>query len=189
MKANPEQPARRALLQSIAGIALAHQLAGAATAATPHDSAIPPGKAGDFDFLTGEWRIANRMLVKDKWIEFPGEATVHRILGGIGSVEELRIPARKFSGMGLRLLDVERRVWSDFWVNANSGVLATPGQEGGFSGGVGTFTSEDSDGETRMIYRGVWDRITAKSCRWSQGSSRDDGKSWTDTWFMDWRRA
>lgn len=45
---------------------------------------------------------------------------------GIGSVEELRIPARNFSGMGLRLLDVERRLWADHWVNARSGVLTPP---------------------------------------------------------------
>jgi len=55
--------------------------------------------------------------------------------------------------------------------------------------GVGTFTSEDMDGDTRVIYRGVWDRITANACRWFQGASRDGGKTWADTWFMDWTRA
>jgi hypothetical protein len=44
---------------------------------------------------------------------------VHGILAGVGSVEELRIPARNFSGMGLRLLDLEKKVWADHWVNAN----------------------------------------------------------------------
>ena len=152
-------------------------------------AAKPEGKAGDFDFLTGEWRIANRFLEKDKWIEFPGEATVHRILAGIGSVEELRIPARGFSGMGLRLLDVEKRIWNDHWVNAKSGVVSVPGQQGVFVDGVGSFTSHDKDDQGDVIYRGVWDRITPNSCRWYQSWSRDGGKSWTDTWFMDWARA
>ena len=58
-----------------------------------------PGEPGDFDFLTGEWRIHNRSLVNGEWLEYPGEATVHAILAGVGSVEELRIPARNFSGM------------------------------------------------------------------------------------------
>lgn len=49
----------------------------------------------------------------DEWIEFDGEATVHAILAGVGSVEELRTPARNFSGLGLRLLDVEKKVWAD----------------------------------------------------------------------------
>ena len=102
----------------------------------------PVGRPGDFDFLTGEWRIHNKFREGETWIEFPGEATVVAILGGIASVEELRIPARGFSGMGLRLLDVEKKVWSDHWVNAKSGVVAVPGQLGVFEGGVGTFLSE-----------------------------------------------
>lgn len=147
------------------------------------------GKPGDFDFLTGEWRIANRFLEKEKWIEFPGEATVFGILKGICSVEELRIPARNFSGTGIRLLDVEKRIWNDHWVNAKSGVVSVPGQQGVFENGAGTFTSEDTVDGVRMIYRGVWDRITPKSCRWRQGWTNDGGKNWTETWFMDWTRV
>lgn len=45
------------------------------------------------------------------------------ILGGVISVEERRIPARNFSGMGLRMLDVEPKLWADYWVNGKSGVL------------------------------------------------------------------
>lgn len=147
------------------------------------------GQPGDFDFLTGEWRIHNRFLEGDRWIEFPGEATVVAILAGICSIEELRIPARNFSGMGLRLLDVEKKVWSDHWVNAKSGVVTVPGQLGVFDNGVGTFLSHDEDDKGRVIFRGVWDRITPRSCRWYQGWSRDEGRTWTDTWFMDWTRA
>ncbi len=106
----------------------------------------PVGKPGDFDFLTGEWRIHNKFREGEKWIEFPGEATVVAILGGIVSIEELRIPARGFSGMGLRLLDVEKKIWSDHFVNAKSGVVGVPGQLGVFENGVGTFLSEGEGG-------------------------------------------
>jgi hypothetical protein len=152
----------------------------------------PAGKPGDFDFLTGEWRIHNKFREGEKWIEFPGEATVVSILAGVASIEELRIPARGFSGMGLRLLDVEKKIWSDHFVNAKSGVVAVPGQLGVFEDGVGTFLSEgeggaDGNGDPEL-YRGVWDRITPKSCRWFQGTSRDGGKTWDDNWFMDWTR-
>ncbi|MFZ4071764.1 MAG: hypothetical protein ACOYJ6_16870 [Caulobacterales bacterium] len=44
--------------------------------------------------------------------------------------------------MGLRLLDVKTMVWSDFWVNAQSGVLTTPGQISSFENGVGIFSSD-----------------------------------------------
>ena len=85
---------------------------------------------------------------------------MHRILDGVGSVEELRIPARGFGGMGLRLLDRERRLWADHWVNARSGVLVPPPTWGSFEAGAGHWDSEDEDAGKPVIYRGTWDRIT-----------------------------
>jgi hypothetical protein len=181
---------RRKWLQSMAGLAtvrLALRGSGAA-ASTPG----VPGKPGDFDFLAGNWNISHRRLKSaqtGEWDEFKGEATCWTILAGVGSVEELRIPARDFSGMGLRLLDVEKRVWNDFWVNARSGVLTTPGLTGVFENGVGTFEADDKDGDKPIKVRGVWDRITKASCRWYQTASRDGGKTWEESWFMDWVRA
>lgn len=148
-----------------------------------------PGQPGDFDWLTGEWRIHNRSIVNGEWLEYPGEATVHAILAGICSVEELRIPARNFSGMGLRLLDVENRVWSDHWVNARSGVVTTPGQLGSFENGAGLFVTDDVVDGAPVKYIGVWDNITARSCRWRQASSRDGGATWDQNWIMEWLRV
>jgi len=148
-----------------------------------------PGKSGDFDFVSGEWRIKNRSIVNGKWLEYDSEATVYGILKGIGSVEELRIPARGFSGMGLRLLDVPSKVWSDFWVNAKSGVLTSPGQIGSFEDGVGIFSSDYEDNGKAMKSAGIWDKITARSCRWRQVVSGDGGATWEHNWIMDWRRA
>jgi hypothetical protein len=150
-----------------------------------------PGKPGDFDFLTGEWRIHHRQLRagSNEWLEFDGEATVHGILGGVGSVEELRIPARNFSGLGLRLLDVEKRVWADHWVNAKSGVMTVPGMPGSFENGAGIFVADDQEDGKPVKSLGVWDLITPKSCRWRQAISRDGGKTWQQTWLMDWRRV
>jgi hypothetical protein len=157
----------------------------------PRPQAPTPGKVGDFNFLAGEWRIAHRMIKpgsKDEWIEFEGEATCWTILAGVGSVEELRIPARDFSGMGLRMLDVKERIWSDFWVNAKSGVLTSPGQTGSFENGAGIFMSDYEEDGRKMISAGIWDRITATSCRWRQAGSADGGKTWDQSWIMDWRR-
>lgn len=176
--------------RTILGAAAAALLAG--TAAT-HAAAAKPtlGKPGDFDFLAGTWRIKNRRLPPgtSAWDEFDGDATVWTILGGVGSVEELRIPARNFSGMGLRLLDVTNRVWWDYWVNAKSGVLTTPGQSGSFENGAGIFLSDDVDNGKPIRVRGVWDQITRTSCRWSQAVSRDGGKTWDDNWIMHWTRV
>lgn len=114
---------------------------------------------------------------------------MHAILGGVCSVEELRIPARNFSGMGLRLLDVENRVWSDHWVNARSGVVTTPGQLGSFENGAGLFVTDDVVDGASVKYIGVWDNITARSCRWRQASSRDGGATWDQNWIMEWSRV
>lgn len=146
------------------------------------------GKPGDFDFLSGFWKIRHRQLKDAVWDEFEGEATVYGILGGTVSVEELRIPARNFSGMGLRLLDPERRLWADHWVNAKSCVLRGEPTWGSFVDGVGIWDADDSDNGTPIIVRGVWDRITADSCRWYQAVSRDGGKTWQENWIMDWNR-
>jgi len=179
---------RRALLSAGAGALLAQAgAAGDAAAAIPKP---PPGKPGEFDFLAGEWRIAHRRLTgPGQWDTFAGEATCWTILGGVGSVEELRIPARGFSGLGLRLLDVENRVWVDHWVNARSGVVGLPGMSGGFIDGAGVFLAEDEDGGTPIVVRSLWDEIAADSCRWSQATSRDGGRTWEENWVMRWRRA
>ncbi len=179
--------ARRSVLQLSAGLAAAGSAmlnTAGATAAAP----APTGKAGDFDFLSGEWKISNRQLKSGVWENFDGEATVQGILAGIGSVEELRIPARQFSGMGLRLLDVERKLWADHWVNAKSGVLTPPPTWGSFVAGVGTWDADDTEDGKPVIYRGVWDQITPTSCRWFQASSRDGGKAWAQNWVMQWVR-
>jgi hypothetical protein len=181
---------RRAMLQGAAGLAALELLAARplAAQATPTTAR---GQPGDFDFLAGEWRIANRRRragADDAWDEFDGEATCWTVLAGGGSIEELRIPARGFSGLGIRLLEVERKVWSDFWINANSGVLAVPGQSGVFKDGAGVFIADDVDAGQPIKVRGVWDRITPTSCRWTQAVSRDDGKTWRDDWLMHWQR-
>jgi hypothetical protein len=183
---------RRTMIFSAAGlvvgqVALSTLAGDAGSAAKPH-----PGKPGEFDFLAGSWKIQHRRLKKEgteDWDEFPGEATCWSVLAGAGSIEELRIPARDFSGLGIRLLDRTQNVWTDFWVNAKSCVLTTPGLTGSFVEGVGTFEADDVDGDQPIKVRGVWDRITKSSCRWHQAVSRDGGKTWQPNWFMDWRRV
>ena len=187
---------RRALVAAGGALLLPACAPGAAMSAPTSFDAMPPlpatptpGQPGDFDFLTGEWRIHNRSIVNGEWLEYPGEATVHAILAGVGSVEELRIPARNFSGMGLRLLDVEMRVGADHWVNARSGVVTVPGQLGSFENGAGIFITDDVADGVPVKYVGVWDNITPRSCRWRQASSRDGGQTWDQNWIMEWSRV
>jgi len=187
MTSDPSNTQRRMLLQVAAGIAAIGQLGMDSASAAPVQPQAT-GKSGDFQFLSGEWKIQHRRLRDGKWDQFEGEASVIGILGGIASVEELRIPSRNFSGMGLRLLDVERRLWADYWVSGQSGVLNPP-TWGSFTNGAGTWDSHEVDGAAPIIVRGVWDQITPGSCRWYQALSRDDGKTWEENWIMHWVRA
>ena len=151
-------------------------------------SAPAAGRPGDFAFLDGHWRIRHLKRRGEAWDRFEGEARCWSILDGVGSVEELLIPARRFSGLGLRLLDVEKRLWNDHWVNASSGVVGVPGLQGGFERDEGLFPSTyEEDGKT-MHAMGIWDRIAPGQCRWRQVYSADGGQSWTHDWVMHWRR-
>jgi hypothetical protein len=114
---------------------------------------------------------------------------VIRLLEGAASIEELRIPAKGFSGLGLRLLDPNTQVWRDTWINARHGVVEGPGMAGGFEDGSGIFEADDRDGDTAIKVRGIWDQITPASCRWRQAVSRDGGQTWIFNWWMAWTRA
>ena len=184
---------RRAVLQGATALIIAAMSDAAASKAapiTPTSSTTGRG-IGDFDFLTGEWTIRNKRLKDGSssvWEEFDGSATVHKLLGGMASIEELRGPGGKFFGMGVRVWHPAEKMWADHWTGAYNGVVNPP-QLGQFINGNGIFISDDEiDGKT-IKARGVWDRITPTSCRWYQSSSTDGGKIWADNWYMDWTRA
>lgn len=155
----------------------------------PRPAQPSPGRPGQFDFLSGDWRIQHRRLRNGEWDRFEGEASCWSILGGVVSIEELRIPARQFSGMGLRTLDVAQQQWSDYWVNASSGVVGSSGMLGSFEAGLGLFYSEDQDGDTRILVASIWDQIEPRHCRWRQAVSRDGGQTWAHDWIMHWHKV
>lgn len=182
---------RRLVLNAGMALGAAALMGDALAQPSPDYLAKPaPGKPGDFDFLQGHWKISQQRLLKPgEWDKFEGESTCWSILGGVASIEELRIPARDFSGMGLRVLDRESLVWSDYWMNAKSGVIGSAGVTGGFVNGDGVFISDDTEDGKPVKYIGLWDKIAPNACRWRQGVSRDGGATWDYNWIMDWTRA
>ena len=183
---------RRAMLKGAAGLGLALTplLSCTARAAAAAPASAVPGN-DDFGFLTGDWKIVYRALKTpggSEWSAIESKAKVHAVQGGLGSIEQLSVPASRFLGMGVRVFNVDKGLWADHWVSAQNGVVNPP-MMGSFKDGVGTFTIDDTDDGKPVIWRGTWDRITPTSCRWWQSTSRDGGKTWVDNTFMDWTRA
>ena len=54
---------------------------------------------------------------------------------------------------------------------------------------VGVFESDDVHDGKPIKVRGIWDNITATTCRWHQTVSDDGGTTWKPNWFMDWKRV
>ncbi len=162
------------------------------TSYTQPGNGVVTGKGvGDFDFLTGNWKIRHLRLkdgTKDEWQRFDSGATVHRVMNGQGSIEELRKADGSDMGMGVRVwLPLEKK-WADHWTGAANGVVNLP-QKGEFIDGEGIFISEEVVEGVQWLYRGVWDRIGDGTCRWHQSASSDGGKSWDWNWWMEWTRV
>lgn len=162
------------------------------TGYSPAGKGIVTGRGpGDFDFLAGEWTIRHRKRKApngDDWTEFSSTASVHRVLDGAASIEELRNPGGSCMGMGVRTWLPDTAMWADHWTSAANGIVNPP-QLGRFIDGEGVFISEETIDGTVWQFRGVWDRIATGSCRWHQSSSSDRGKSWVWDWWMQWTRV
>ena len=159
-------------------------------------AALVPSASPDvhaFDFIHGRWTIVNRRLKTrnagaEDWDVFPSASTCEPRLGGVANVEEVACPARGWTGMALRALDLQTGLWSIWWLNSLDGQLQPP-VRGGFDGGVGVFVGPDMDGDQPILARFIWSDITPHSARWTQAFSYDGGVTWETNWIMDFTRA
>ncbi len=159
---------------------------------TPKTGA-PPMDVTDFDFLAGTWDVANRRLRTrhegcTDWDEFPGRSTMRPHLGGLANVDEIAFPTKGWSGMTVRLFDLEARQWGIWWVNSRDGKLQAP-VFGGFRGDVGEFLGEDLDEGRPVQVRYRWTRQGPDAARWEQAFSTDAGLTWETNWVMDLKRS
>lgn len=143
---------------------------------------------GDFDFLFGEWRIANRRLKRrlvgsTDWEEFASTSRVWPVFGGAGNVDEITF-ADGTSGLTVRLFDPVTRRWSLNWASSDSGVFFPP-LFGEFTDGVGVFLGDEVQDGTPARIRFLWSRITPDSARWEQALSVDGERTWETNWYMD----
>jgi hypothetical protein len=153
----------------------------------------------DFDFIFGEWKLANRKLVDPladeptEWVEFAATAVAEPILGGLGNVDMISAPdfpdRPGFHGFSLRLFDPGEQVWRIWWSSSVAGgVLDTP-VAGRFENGEGRFECDDVLGGRDVRVRYEWTDITPTSARWTQSFSFDGGTTFEPNWFIELTRV
>ena len=158
-------------------------------------SAAPPypPEVRDFDFIHGRWTIANRRLTTrgvgaDDWDLFNSTAFCEPRLDGLVNVEQISCPERGWTGMSLRSFDLERGVWSIWWINSLTGRLQPP-VTGRFKNGGCVLEGPDTDGDRSILARYSWSDIKTDAARWLQAFSYDNGASWETNWVMDFMRV
>jgi hypothetical protein len=152
----------------------------------------------DFDFIFGDWRVANRKLRDPlaggpgEWDEFEAIAHAAPILGGLGNHDSFSAPdfpgRPGFEGYSLRLFDADAAVWRIWWASsAAGGQLDTP-VAGRFRDGEGRFETDDVLGGRAARVRYDWTDITPASARWTQSFSFDGGATFEPNWIMELTR-
>jgi hypothetical protein len=150
----------------------------------------------DFDFAIGDWRVKHRRLRErlvgcTEWIEFDGEMSTRKVLGGYGNVEDnlLHLPEGPYRALALRSFDLHSKKWAIWWLDARA-----PGQidvpvVGAFENEIGTFYADDTLNGTPIRIRFIWFAADRATPRWEQAFSSDGGATWETNWTMDFLRV
>lgn len=150
------------------------------------------GAADDFDFEIGDWTVKHRRLKQrftncDEWIEFEGQSSTRKILGGLGNLEDnfLDFPEGAFRAIALRSYNVETGEWSIWWLDGRfPGTLDVP-VVGIFTHNVGVFFADDVIEGQSVKIRFTWDATHPNLPLWEQAFSNDNGVSWETNWTME----
>lgn len=147
---------------------------------------------GDFDFLIGDWTVANRRLKQrltgsDDWEEFEATSVAWSLLDGGANIDQFTFPDGT-SALTLRLYEPESGQWSLSWATSTAGRLFPP-VVGAFTDGVGHFYGDDLHDGTPVRVRYIWSEITPTSARWEQAFSADAEKTWETNWIMELTRS
>lgn len=147
---------------------------------------------GDFDFLIGDWKVANRRLKQrlagsSEWEEFEATSVVWSLLDGGANIDQITF-ADGTSALTLRLFQPHTGQWSLNWATSSEGSLFPP-VVGSFADGKGLFYGDDTHDGTPVRVRFIWSEITPTSARWEQAFSADSEQSWETNWIMELKRS
>lgn len=149
-------------------------------------------RTSGFDFLVGDWSVANRRLREplsgdEEWYETAATATATTLHNGAISVDEMWYAELGFAGSSIRVHSAEDDTWTIYWVNSRTGHLQAP-VNGSWSDDGSRFvaTGPDEFNGVPILARYMWHSIDAESATWEQAFSLDDGATWETNWVMRW---
>ncbi|MFZ6639102.1 DUF1579 domain-containing protein [Undibacterium sp. TC4M20W] len=149
----------------------------------------------DFDFFIGSWKVKHRRLKErlancQDWLEFDGNTTVSKILGGAGNVDDnlLDMPGGAYRAATLRSFDVEKGIWSIWWLDGRYPTQLDVPMQGRFKNGKGQFYADDIFAGQAIRVRFLWSVPAPDQPRWEQAFSVDGGTHWETNWVMDFHR-
>jgi hypothetical protein len=164
------------------------------------DLSTPRARDGrrDFDFLIGQWQVANRKLVDPlasgdgEWVEFSSTSHARSILDGLGNLElytAQSLPGRGFyEGLSLSLYEPTTGLWRIWWGStAQPGFLDTP-MVGRFVDGIGRFFCDDLIQGRPCKVRVKWTSASPSSAGFEQAFSPNNGRDWKVNWIMEFSR-
>jgi len=158
------------------------------------DHAVAPAFTGEsarqFDFWLGAWDVNLRVQQPDaSWQDkIKAKAHIFRILDGKAILELW--DSEPIKGFSLRYFDPGQAKWV-LWLkwpgpNRSSNSALT----GAFRHGRGEFFSafKNSDGED-VLSRYTFCDIAPNRLRWDDAYSKDGGKTWSNSWIMEFSRV
>ncbi|MGW1066622.1 hypothetical protein ACWD4F_19170 [Streptomyces aureus] len=158
-----------------------------------NDARHDTSAARDFAFLLGDWDVVNRRRTdyldpQSDWEEFPAVSHCRSLFGGAANLDEIDVPSQGWTGLTLRLFDVETGLWSLNWSSSRSGRLFPPvfGRFG--ADGRGEFLGDDTYAGKDVRARFVWSGISETTAHWEQAFSVDGEKTWLTNWTMEFTR-
>lgn len=145
----------------------------------------------DFDFYIGTWKVRHRLRRtrlkgSEEWEEFDGRAVAHKVLDGLGNVDEITMEraSGRVVGMTVRLFDPRSQQWSIYWADSVHGGLQPP-MLGEFKEGRGLFYNQETLEGKPIFIRFIWSSLAESRCQWEQAFSADGGSTWETNWVME----
>lgn len=153
--------------------------------------AKPGGPCSDpaytqMDFWVGSWN--GRSMVPDTsresgWRIGKVQNTINKILDGC--VIEENFEGKTFSGKSYSTYNKQQKIWHQTWVDNSGGYLPLYGI---FENDKNIFRRDFVRNEKKVSSRMVFYNITGDSFTWDWESSKDEGKTWTLSWRIEYTR-